>query len=82
MELGNGLNSRRSELVFARKRKHEMRGGGYFSRLGGVCFASFGGAFVFRGMLSRCAAIYFARSANFYLFIFRNGAEQNGGLPP
>ena len=37
------------------------------------------------GVFSRCAAIYFARSAEkkLSLFsIFRNGAEQNGGLPP
>ena len=60
----------------------------FFAFLGGV-FAFFGGDFTFFGVISRFGGhframrpLIRAQRDFFFELIFRNGAEQNGGLPP
>ena len=55
----------------------------------GVFFAFFGGDVAFFGVISRfwgyfraMRPLFRAQRENFFELIFRNGAEQNGGLPP
>ena len=87
MELGNELFFWCGELIFARQRE-KTNSGVFFAFLGGV-FAFFGGDFAFFGVISRfwgyfCAVrpLFRAQRDFFFELIFRNGAEQNGGLPP
>ena len=82
------LISRRGELTLARKREKKV--GSAFSRFGSA-FSRFWGLFsclvggVFRAVLlfiSSEARIVFSSVLFFLNQFFRNGAEQNGGLPP
>ena len=60
----------------------------FFAFFGGV-FAFFGGDVAFLGVISRfwgyfraMRPLFRAQREIFFELIFRNGAEQNGGLPP